>query len=278
MRPGVGDVCNGADDDCDGATDEEPTLVFYVDGDGDGFGLSGDPDDETLDPAVRPVRACAAPDGYAIEDGDCDDALAQAHPGANELCDPDDADEDCDGLSDEHGDGALTPAVNPITFYRDNDRDGFGIPGDVAVGCAPPPGAWADNPGDCNDGRASVNPDAGLTRVPDCPAFHAQGDMVFFVEARYCTDHWECVTEGGFCGELPGVPAIWDVDCSGDITVPIPPACTGDPASCGIFFSENGDPATCGLGATHYEAYECVAEGGSCVARGVGDPGPQPCR
>lgn len=60
-----GDRC--ADGRCVGGT---PADDWYRDGDGDGFGVDGDP-----------VCAAEAPPGYAPEPGDCCDSNAQVNPG-----------------------------------------------------------------------------------------------------------------------------------------------------------------------------------------------------
>lgn len=57
------EVCNGVDDDCDGAIDEALSATWYADGDGDGY---GDPSTATI--------SCEAPEGYLDHAGDCDDA------------------------------------------------------------------------------------------------------------------------------------------------------------------------------------------------------------
>jgi hypothetical protein len=91
--PGNPDICNGVDDDCDEQIDEDPDLLWYFDGDGDGFGTF----DEPLE------ASCEGADGYVSNWADCDDADASIYPGAVEDCDG--TDNDCDGEVDE---GAAT--------------------------------------------------------------------------------------------------------------------------------------------------------------------------
>jgi alpha-tubulin suppressor-like RCC1 family protein len=74
----------------DAGPDACAASTFYVDGDGDGFGV--------LEGAVR---ACVAPAGHSREAGDCDDADEGVSPASAERCDMGMADEDCDGTSNE---------------------------------------------------------------------------------------------------------------------------------------------------------------------------------
>ncbi len=135
--PGNTEVCDGVDNDCDGDVDEELLITFYLDDDGDGYGTDSS------------VEACTLPDGYAEQPGDCDDTRAEVYPGASELCDS--IDNDCDGDVDED--------VEQVTFYADDDGDGYGDPDESVVACAQPDG-YVLQAGDCDDTDGDINPDA----------------------------------------------------------------------------------------------------------------------
>ncbi|MED5372951.1 MAG: putative metal-binding motif-containing protein [Myxococcota bacterium] len=138
----ISDICDGLDDDGDGRIDEDaPTQTWHADLDGDGFG----------DPAA-PHLSCAQPSDHVQDDSDCDDTQASVFPGADEICDG--IDEDCDALIDESPtDGA--------SWYADLDGDGFGA-GEATLSetCEPPPEGYSFSDTDCDDGDASIHPDA----------------------------------------------------------------------------------------------------------------------
>tara|TARA_B100001750_G_scaffold200104_1_gene174128 strand:+ start:389 stop:1747 length:1359 start_codon:yes stop_codon:yes gene_type:complete len=270
--PGATDACNGADDDCDGAVDEEATLTFYRDADGDGFGLADGPDVGESD---RPIQACERPDGYAVIPGDCDDSSEITHPGGTERCAPLGLDEDCDGAVDEFGEGATSPAVDLITYYRDRDRDGWGKVDDVRVSCAPPAGSWSIFPGDCRDDLAQVNPDGDYARLPACPDYLETGDTVVPVRAERCGGTWVCVESDAGCARpVPGASfeAWWDMNCDGEVRSP-PSGCIDESdGTCGFSFggpmlqSENA----CGTGSgTYAGTTACTRIGEECVENGT---------
>jgi hypothetical protein len=138
------DVCNGADDDCDGVTDagfddtDADGLADCVDADDDG---DGDPDET-----------------------DCQPLLAEAHHGATEDC-ATPYDDDCDGLDD------AVDALSCTPWYVDTDRDGFGAPEPVECRCFASETFTASLDGDCDDQAADVRPDADDPIVPACAAW-----------------------------------------------------------------------------------------------------------
>jgi hypothetical protein len=87
----VPEVCNGLDDDCDGAIDDGVLITFYEDADGDSFGSTAG------DAMTR--EACFRPEGFADDRTDCDDSDGDVHPAAAEVCDLGRVDENCDGIS-----------------------------------------------------------------------------------------------------------------------------------------------------------------------------------
>jgi hypothetical protein len=98
VRPNADDVCNGVDDDCSGAIDDNPFFMtaWYLDGDGDSYGAG---------PAM--AISCESPAGMTSNNSDCNDSRGDAYPGATEVCDG--VDLDCDGLPNSPFNDAYEP-------------------------------------------------------------------------------------------------------------------------------------------------------------------------
>ncbi len=142
INPAAEEVCDGADNDCDGSVDNgtDGLSTWYADGDSDGYG-----DDATT------ADACDQPSGYVADGGDCDDADGAINPDADEVCD--DADNNCDGTTDDD-------AIDQSTWYADSDSDGYGDDADGgSTACDAPTGTVGNN-SDCDDSDGAINPDA----------------------------------------------------------------------------------------------------------------------
>ncbi len=152
-HPGAGETCDDTDDDCDGETDEDAAdaPTWYTDTDGDGYG-----------DAVSTIAACDAPEGHVADNTDCDDTDAAVSPGATELCDELDADEDCDGLTDDEDDSVSEASMT--TWHKDDDGDGYGSDarGEPMTACEAPSG-YVDDATDCDDADVKIWPEAPET-------------------------------------------------------------------------------------------------------------------
>jgi hypothetical protein len=137
------ELCNGFDDNCDGKIDPENSsgcVIYYKDGDGDGFGDLAD------------ARCLCQPSGVykTLIGGDCKDDDTAIYPGANESCNG--ADDNCNKVVDEPGAGGCVP------YLKDSDKDSYGVTGLSQCLCAPTGDFTASLSGDCDDGNPDLNP------------------------------------------------------------------------------------------------------------------------
>ncbi len=143
INPGATEICDGIDNNSNGAIDEGVTTTYYADVDGDGFG----------NPAVS-QQACSQPSGYVTNNTDCNDNNALEKPGQTWY-----ADTDNDGYSNgttltqclrpagykaaseltattgdtNDNDAAINPGATEICDGIDNNGDGI-----TDEGCTPP--------------------------------------------------------------------------------------------------------------------------------------------
>ena len=140
-HPGADEICDSADNDCNGLVNDGAidAVTFYFDGDNDDYG-----------DAFATIETCAAPLGYVANSTDCDDGSDSTYPGADELCDS--VDNDCDTFNDEG-------AIDANTYYDDSDGDSFGDAADSTAACSAPSG-YVDDASDCDDSESATFPGA----------------------------------------------------------------------------------------------------------------------
>ncbi len=151
VNPDGVEICDGIDNDCNGPVDDDDRGInytdaatgantYYVDEDGDGFGVT-----------ALAFQACLRPEGASFLDGDCDDANPDIKPAGVADAIADGIDQDCDGLDrcyvDDDGDGwgSRLTAAGPLP-------DGT----TVVLPCVAP--GFSDSSDDCDDSDARRAP------------------------------------------------------------------------------------------------------------------------
>ncbi len=214
VHPGAAEVCDAAnvDENCDGKADDlDPNASgktsFFADKDFDKVGAG--------DPAQR----CDAGGGFtATASGDCDDAKANVKPGATEVCDAANLDEDCDGRADDLDDAAQ----GRVTYFADSDKDGIGG-ADSAQQCDPSPTRSVKTTGDCNDADAAIKPGAaevcdGANTDEDCDGKADDLDTAATGKTRYFSDKdsdgFGAGAAATLCDASPTYPLADGTDCN----------------------------------------------------------------
>jgi hypothetical protein len=142
---GYADVIVGAPNFDNDQVDEGAAFVYH----GSVSGLPQLCRDVDLDGYVDCATACVVQPGQIC--GDCRDDAPSIHPGATEVCDGGNVDEDCDGLAD---DTDPEGAAGKTLLYLDTDGDGYG------VGLHTPLCHGATVAGDCNNNDPTSHPGA----------------------------------------------------------------------------------------------------------------------
>jgi hypothetical protein len=125
-----------------GLSGQAQSAHVFTAADGDGF---GDP--------LNALLACEPPSGYLSDNTDCDDTTAAISSSSQEVCDPLNLDEDCDGLSDDED----PSATGQSTFYLDGDQDGYGT---TLLLLCDPTATTSILPNDCDDQDSAIYPGA----------------------------------------------------------------------------------------------------------------------
>lgn len=189
VNPNGQEICdaNDIDEDCNGlADDQDPyatgKTVYFVDADHDDYGASG----------VSGTAYCNPPAGYAPNHSDCNDANPAINPGAQEICDPNDIDEDCDGQADD----ADPSTIGKTTYYPDLDHDGYGSSASSGSGFCTAPAWYTMDHSDCNDVNPNINPgvqeicdanniDENCNGLADNNDQNAVGKITYYVDADH---------------------------------------------------------------------------------------------
>lgn len=199
------EVCDGKDNDCDGMTDEDvnPNLMqtYYEDKDKDSFGNPN-----------KSKKACSKPVGHVVTGTDCDDNDNMTWPGTFEQCDG--KDNNCNGVIDD--------GVQLITYYVDEDNDGYGsnknptFPSTTQCSNIPGiPSYYVPNKDDCNNKDASINPGA-LEVCGDSIDNNCDSETDEGCEEGGCgpmedvCDPVTCATLGGTCDEFGACNSFCD--------------------------------------------------------------------
>ena len=116
-NPAAEERCDGADNDCDGVVDDDPTdgVVVYPDGDADGYGATD---------GAQSVRCPDDIADFSETADDCDDGDDRVYPDAEDLCN-DGLDADCDGEGCRYEGGYSFDRTDLVAYKITSDETDY---------------------------------------------------------------------------------------------------------------------------------------------------------
>ena len=252
INPGATEICDLAntDENCNGLADNADSGAadagksnFYADADSDTY---------TLAPATRFCDIVAGYRASVSASIDCNDAIAAINPGATEICDLANTDENCNGLADNAD--ATAADAGKTNFYADIDNDTYTLAPatrfcDIVVGYRVAVSASID----CNDNNAAINPSAteicdvantdencnGLADNADATAADA-GKTNFYADID--NDTYTLASASRFCDSVTGyrTAASLLTDCD-DTNAAVYPGAVENCANDGVDNNCNGE-------------------------------------
>ncbi|MSP93134.1 MAG: hypothetical protein EXR79_15260 [Myxococcales bacterium] len=225
--PQAKEACNGADDDCDGQTDETGAAGCQV--------WFADEDDDTWGDDAKKACLCAVAPPYKVQKGgDCNDKSSKVSPAAKELCNG--LDDDCNGTKDDEN------AQGCTIWLFDDDGDGWGLLAKAKCLCGASKPWSAQKGDDCDDEDPAVKPKAAELcngKDDDCDGdideAGAQGCLQFFADGDGDGYGSTLVPPQCLCKPVGTLKALQGGDCNDGDKLVFPKAteaCNGKDDDC----------------------------------------------
>jgi hypothetical protein len=181
-----GDTDTGADTNEDTGVESDTSADTSVETDSE-----TESDSESDDDTDSEADVDADGDGFTVQQGDCDDALASVNPGAVEVC-GDGVDQDCDGIDDALAQGTLLGPTPYASFAADSPFQaltfGWFHLDDFEAGVVSAPVSVSTHAVSSSYGTTNIDSVDGDDGVIDgqcvgCDALNASGGITFTFDA-----------------------------------------------------------------------------------------------